>query len=138
MIFLYPYAKSKVDNNLKEHFTNIILLISNCLFFVSFCLKTLLVTFTFSLVLECYKSACDIYMLVFLVLSFLLHSSLVLTNLLSEIYHRFCIRPIVNCNLINVAVLLFHYFSPKSHLRTESRTNLPQVNFTIWILKSYH
>ena len=26
MIFLYPCSKSKVDNNLKEHFTNIILL----------------------------------------------------------------------------------------------------------------
>ena len=29
MIVLYPYAKSKVDNNLKEHFTNIILLSIN-------------------------------------------------------------------------------------------------------------
>ena len=29
MIFLYPYAKRKLDNNLKEHFTNIILLSIN-------------------------------------------------------------------------------------------------------------
>ena len=74
--------------------------------------KDLTRNLTFSIVLECYKSACDIYTLVFSVLSFLLHSYSVLTNLLSEICHRFRIRPIVNYSLIDVAVLLFYYFSP--------------------------
>ena len=88
------------------------LFVSNCLVFVLFCLKSLLVTLTFSIVLECFKSACDVYILVFSVPTILLHSYFDLINLLSEIFHRFRIRPIDNYNVINAAVVSIYYFSP--------------------------